>query len=37
MLRRRICTPGKIDNEETGDVDEVPCDGKSFESRGKTI
>ena len=37
MVRRRICTPGKKDNEETGEVDKVPCDGQAFESRGKTI
>ena len=37
MVRTRVCTPGKKDNEETGEVDKVPCDGQAFESRGKTI
>ena len=37
MVRTRECTPGKKDNEETGEVDKVPCDGQAFESRGKTI
>ena len=37
MYRTRVCTPGKKDNEETGETDEVLCDGPESESRGKTI
>ena len=37
MVRTRDCTPGKKEDEETGEVDEVPCDGRGSESRGKTI
>ena len=37
MVRTRDCMPGKKEDEETGEVEEVPCDGPASESRGKTF